>query len=285
MHKHNGKNKSKHKLNIYLYNAIHKYGWENFNFCILSECKSDNELSKKELFWIDYFSSSDRSFGYNIVKSDSGFYRHSAETKNKISKINKGRKRTKEQCDKNKLLQKNIWDNLSSSEKMERQIKAYAGKKIKVRKFYIKKIHRIRQFLKLLSKDEIKMIGGVKRIIAWRNGNKNPFSKNEVSLLISKLKKGKPLKINTKEKIRKKILGSKRPKQMVQVLEYDKNMNVINSYSSITEASLMTGCSSSKICDVCKGNRKSTKGKIFGYGDGDGKPRFPVVLGIREIDK
>lgn len=49
------------------------------------------------------------------------------------------------------------------------------------------------------------------------------------------------------------------------VLQYDKLGNYIDEFKSIKEASEATGCSRPRIVDVCKGNRKHTKGYKWVY--------------------
>jgi len=51
------------------------------------------------------------------------------------------------------------------------------------------------------------------------------------------------------------------------VLQFDINKNFICRFESIKEASDSTGCSSPRIVDVCKGNRKHTKNFIWIYAD------------------
>lgn len=49
-----------------LYLALRKYGIENFSFEVLEECPQEL-LDEKEAFWIAYYKSNDRDFGYNIL--------------------------------------------------------------------------------------------------------------------------------------------------------------------------------------------------------------------------
>ena len=49
------------------------------------------------------------------------------------------------------------------------------------------------------------------------------------------------------------------------VIQYDKLGNYIDEFKSIKEASEATGCSRPRIVDVCKGNRKHTKGYKWVY--------------------
>ena len=44
------------RSNNKFYNALRKYGWENFSFQILEEC-SPEELNSKEVYWIKYYDS------------------------------------------------------------------------------------------------------------------------------------------------------------------------------------------------------------------------------------
>lgn len=53
-----------------LWNAINKYGWDNFKVELLCECESSEELNEKEKFYIKEYNTKDKSIGYNI--SDGG---------------------------------------------------------------------------------------------------------------------------------------------------------------------------------------------------------------------
>ena len=46
--------------------AIRKYGKENFKKEILEECKSEEHLNEREIYWIDKCDSVNRGIGYNI---------------------------------------------------------------------------------------------------------------------------------------------------------------------------------------------------------------------------
>lgn len=48
------KNLSKKNSNTHLYNALKKYGLDNFKFSIIEECTIDN-LNEKEIYWIKFF--------------------------------------------------------------------------------------------------------------------------------------------------------------------------------------------------------------------------------------
>jgi hypothetical protein len=52
--------------------SLKKYGMENFIKEIIDETDDYNELSKKEIYWISYYKSTDREIGYNISKGGDG---------------------------------------------------------------------------------------------------------------------------------------------------------------------------------------------------------------------
>ena len=51
----------------------------------------------------------------------------------------------------------------------------------------------------------------------------------------------------------------------VKVIQYDKNMNVIKIWNSITEASMNVNTSKMNIIKCCKGINKTAKGYIWKY--------------------
>ena len=76
----NGKGyKDSHKF----YNAILKYGWDNFEHIILYTNLTLEEANQKEQELIEQYKSYEDKFGYNITKGGRNFA-HSEETKKKI---------------------------------------------------------------------------------------------------------------------------------------------------------------------------------------------------------
>lgn len=96
----------------YLYNAIRKYGVENFTFTVIEEQQSVEDCDAAECLYIALFESHRRSMGYNLAPGGSVNLhteetkakisaakqgnRHSAETKAKLSAAAKGRKLSEE---------------------------------------------------------------------------------------------------------------------------------------------------------------------------------------------
>lgn len=68
--------------NTYLYNAMRKYGVDNFTISTIDVAKSLNDLNKKEIYWIKKLNTKVPN-GYNILDGGNGTkgFHHSKETK------------------------------------------------------------------------------------------------------------------------------------------------------------------------------------------------------------
>lgn len=53
-------------INRHLQYSWNKYGEKNFKFEIIEEC-SKSDLNDREKYWINYYNSSDRHYGFNII--------------------------------------------------------------------------------------------------------------------------------------------------------------------------------------------------------------------------
>jgi group I intron endonuclease len=76
--------------------AIKKYGKQNFKKEIICFCESKEEMDKQEVFWINYYNSTNSKIGYNILKGGNGLT-EIARKKSSLSHkgqipINKGKK-------------------------------------------------------------------------------------------------------------------------------------------------------------------------------------------------
>ena len=69
------------------FNAILKYGWNNFEHIILYKNLSLEEANKIEIQLIKQYQTQDDKYGYNIASGGKNF-EHSEETKQKIGKAN-----------------------------------------------------------------------------------------------------------------------------------------------------------------------------------------------------
>jgi group I intron endonuclease len=87
------------KKNYILYNAINKYGLENFEFNIIDFANNIDLLNEKEIYYIKFYNSNMREFGYNIERGGKNA-KASIETKQKLSNARKGLKQNQEWVDK-----------------------------------------------------------------------------------------------------------------------------------------------------------------------------------------
>lgn len=97
-HKNNAKYKT---FNTRFYNAINKYGEENFIVEQLDEAETYEEVIEKEIYWINYYKSNHykyEGYGYNSTDGGEGLrgFSHSEKTKEKLKQINLGNKHTEE---------------------------------------------------------------------------------------------------------------------------------------------------------------------------------------------
>ena len=81
-------------------NAIDKYGWDNFKHEIIKENLSKEEAGYWEQYYISFYKSTDRQYGYNMsFGGECGGHPQTEETKKKISENHSGfdgRKHTEE---------------------------------------------------------------------------------------------------------------------------------------------------------------------------------------------
>jgi group I intron endonuclease len=92
-HVSNAKRKPKDQF-FYLQASIGKYGENSFRLDIIDECKDAESAYSREIYWIDYYKSTNPKIGMNLTAGGDGTLGHtvSAEAREKISKANKGRK-------------------------------------------------------------------------------------------------------------------------------------------------------------------------------------------------
>ena len=63
--------KAKIHTNRYLYDAMNKYGYDNFMVSQIEEC-SNNKLDEREIYWIAYYKSNNKKYGYNMTAGGGG---------------------------------------------------------------------------------------------------------------------------------------------------------------------------------------------------------------------
>jgi len=113
------RNGNGYKDNDYFYKAIKKNTWKNFETIILkSNIFSLKEAQKWEAYFIDYYNTTNKNFGYNILSYDNNLNRLLNEkTKEKIrKKAKRKRNYTNETIKKLSEAGKKSWKNLTKKE-------------------------------------------------------------------------------------------------------------------------------------------------------------------------
>lgn len=88
--------KTQYKGCTYFYNAINKYGWENFEQIIIKTDLSDKEADELEILLIKFFDTTNSNYGYNLssggdkkcvlVGDKNGFY-HKKHSEGSVLKM------------------------------------------------------------------------------------------------------------------------------------------------------------------------------------------------------
>jgi len=200
------KNSANREDGYYFQHAIKKYGWDNFRWILLEHSITDFEILKElERYWIREFGTK-KPNGYNLTEGGDGVYgyKHSKETKRKLSEANKGKSPSKET--KRKLCE--AGRNRKLSEEHKRKIgEAHKGKSPS---------EETRMKLSEANKGKKLSKEVRKRLSEKRKGEKNSFygkhHTEETRKKISEAKKGKKLSEEHKRKISeaRKILEKKK---------------------------------------------------------------------------
>lgn len=117
------KNGAGYKNHVYFWNAIKKYGWDNFKHEILFKGLTKEEAEQKEIELIAYYNSNNEDYGYNLSsggESGSKGYKYTNEQRKRMSENRKGEKNgmygkrhTEETIEKNRVahLKENLSEN------------------------------------------------------------------------------------------------------------------------------------------------------------------------------
>jgi len=221
-------NKSKTYLGsgVIINKAIRKYGKENFVKEVLEENISKEELSLREIFWINKLNTKLPN-GYNMTDGGEGFI---------------GLKKTKQQIEKHR---KAITGKKASEETRKKMSDAHKGKKLSSE--HVMNVSKALTGRKL-SPEHIKKVS---------ERNKGKKISEEQKKMISEFHKGRP----TPEDTKIKMSLSNKAKVKIQQLSLDGQ--VISTYESIKEAIRQTGTVASGVFRCLSGERKTHKGYIW----------------------
>ena len=151
-----GNNGIGYSKQTYFYNAIQKYGWDNFEHIILKENLTLEEADYWENYYINFYHSNDNKYGYNNRTGGHSFLMNE-NVKKKISQANKGKvcsEETKKKISKANL-GKSGWNKGCSLSKEHRQniSKSNKGKKFSQKhKENLSKSHSSLEYIEQLRK-------------------------------------------------------------------------------------------------------------------------------------
>lgn len=74
---------------VYFHNALLKYGFDSFIWEEIDTAITQEELDEKEVYWISYYNSTDKTKGYNLKAGGLGGGKNSKETLEKIGETTK----------------------------------------------------------------------------------------------------------------------------------------------------------------------------------------------------
>lgn len=225
-----------YKKQAYFYNAITKYGWDNFSHEILQSDLSREEATKLEQFYIDLYHSNDPRYGYNLTNGGEVNYELSAEVKRHIAE------KTKKQWQQPEIRERMIVG-LKKSHKgvyTERQRMANAR----------------RRGIPLSLETREKQKGH----IPWNKGKKKPYSEETILKMKMAAFGRKPANKGThlseeqrkiisqktkegmsKPEIKRKIIESHKKQHKWIIYQYDLNHNLIAVHHGISNAVRSTG--------------------------------------------
>lgn len=80
----------------YFQKALYKYGFDNFEFTILEQCQNSDDLNIREIYWIGYYKSDNKEYGYNMTPGGGGNKNKEFLQKNieRLTAVNTGSKKS-----------------------------------------------------------------------------------------------------------------------------------------------------------------------------------------------
>lgn len=225
----------KSRYNWYLSDAVYnanmpklkrsfkKYGVENHTYEVIEYC-SVEQLNEKEIYWGLYYNTLEEGLNCKLGEQNCIF---SKNTKDKMSKAKKGTKQTENQKQKRKISTKETW-----KRKIDDGFKRSYHKQTEETKQKISKT----QKGKIVSKETRKKISD-----SLKNKTKSESHKQNMS----KSRKGKQIHTEeSKQKLREfgknrdlnKAWEAAAKSRSKVVLQYDKKLNFIKEWNSISDA-------------------------------------------------
>lgn len=251
------KSKARKNQKSYLYNAIRKYGEQNFIIETIEKVDV-NSLSDREKYWIEFFKSNNKEIGYNLTKGGDGNLLYNYNLIRQYWDDGKTIKEIKELmgCDPS-VIQNALYNykDYNTHNALSRSAQKFGVNQYDLNGNFIQHFDSISDANKYLMS-----IGKKNSETSICNCCKNKQSQSN-GYIWTYDTDNKPNVEN-----RKIVLGKRK------ILQYSLNGEFLKEYESAAAAAReiepekdcnMVG---SQILQVCKGNRKSCRGYIWQYG-------------------
>ena len=224
-----------YKTSTYFYNAIQKYGWDNFEHKIIASNLTLEEANSLEKLLIAKYDTTNHRNGYNLMSGGKNS-KHSKETLEKIkNRMNGESHPLYGKCHTEETKRK-----ISESQK-----KRYSDK------------HNHPMYGKHLSEDTKQKIS---------NKNKGRKRTEDERIKLSESHKGILHTEETKRKISESRIGAKHPRAK-KVIQYDLNNNLIKIWDCMSDVEKNIGLNHTNISACCRGKLKTYGGFIWKYYD------------------
>lgn len=230
------------------WNAICKYGWDNFKHIVLIDHLNLEQANICEEYLIKKYKTNNRKYGYNIAKG--GFNTlHNEETLKKISNSNKGKYVSEET--KKKLSQSHKGKYVENCKNKKRRVCQYTidGMLIKIFGSIIEASYNV-------GISDSNIINVCKHVNYTAGGYIWAYEGEEPVMNYQRKKNKYENRYHPSAK---------------KVIQYSKEMKYIESYFSALDASHKTNIDSSDISKVCRRERKTAGGYIWRYADEKGE--------------
>lgn len=207
------------------YNAIQKYGWNNFSHEILNSNLTQDKANQLEIYYIELYDTYNK--GYNMTKGGSGSFgaMRTQEFREKLRKANLGKKHP--------YKAKKLTDEQRKAISNRFKGNSYA----KGNKYWLGKNHTN----EAIEKDRIAHLG-------IKNGMY-----------------GKHMSEESKLKRKQTIITNNIKCHSKEVIQYDLNGNILEVFASMKQAEEKTGVDFKQISAVCRGKQKTAHGFIWKY--------------------
>lgn len=245
---------------FYLQHSWNKYGENNFAFKIIEQCSVDS-LDKKEVEYISFYNTCDKSFGYNIECGGNALKKLSEETKKKISSRLRGRKFSDDH--KRKLSESLTGKNNPMYGKIGKLNPQY-GRDMSGENnphYGFKHTDSAKEKMSKVHKGKPLSTEQRKKISERFKGDKNPWYGTHLTADMRR----KMSEAHKKIPIAKQCREASIKANSKQVAQYDLNGFILQIFSSAKEAGRRLGIDSSGISKVCRGVNKTVSGFVFKY--------------------